>query len=158
MPFITPQYSRKQVNAAGDVLIRYSESDIFNSEYVPEKYSEISAYFRALDVINNWRSAHSGPLLSMRMLLTRQAKSVDRNALIAQRIKRLSSIELKLRRFRTMKLSQMQDIGGCRAIVGSVSQVTSLADNFQKSRTKNIFDHVDNYIERHKVQGTGGYT
>jgi Region found in RelA / SpoT proteins len=156
MPFITPQYSRKQVNATGDVLIRYSESDIFNSDYGPETYYGISAYFRALDVINNWRSAHSGPLLSMRMLLTRQAKSVDSNALIAQRIKRLSSIELKLRRFKTMKLSQMQDIGGCRAIVGSVLQVKSLADNFQKSRTKNIFDHMDNYIERPQNSGYRG--
>jgi Region found in RelA / SpoT proteins len=82
----------------------------------------------------------------MRMLLTNNAKGVDPNALIAQRIKRLSSIELKLSRFPTMKLSQMQDIGGCRAIMGSVSQVRSLSQRVQKSRTQQNFDHEDDYI------------
>ena len=105
MPFATPQFLRKRVNDAGDLLVRLSDN--------LGTIENIRAYFDALEVINNWRSSHSGPLLSMRMLLTRQAQSVDPNALIAQRIKRLSSIELKLKRFRTMKLSQMQDIGGC---------------------------------------------
>jgi hypothetical protein len=110
----------------------------------------------AVNIINNWRSSHSGPLLSMRMLLTRQAQGIDPNVLIAQRIKRLSSIELKLERFRTMKLSQMQDIGGCRAIVGSVSQVRDISMSFQKSRTKNVFDHMDDYITTPQSTGYRG--
>jgi len=96
------------------------------------------AYFDSLDVINNWRSSHSGPLLHMRMLLTNNAKGVDHNSLIAQRIKRLSSIELKLSRFPTMKLSQMQDIGGCRAIMGSVSQVRSLSQRVKKAEPNRL--------------------
>ena len=149
MPFAAPQYSRKQVNAAGDSLIRIHDSDLWSE-------AEINAYVDALNIINNWRSSHSGPLLSMRMLLTRQAEAVDKAALIAQRIKRLSSIEVKLRRFKTMKLSQMQDIGGCRAIVSSVADVRKLAENFQKSRTKNVFDHIDDYIETPQRTGYRG--
>jgi Region found in RelA / SpoT proteins len=153
MPFATPQYSRRQVNAAGDELIRFQDT------VQPYKIMDIAVvekYFETLNIINNWRSSHSGPLLSMRMLLTRQAQGVDWNALIAQRIKRLSSIELKLRRFKTMKLSQMQDIGGCRAIVDSVAQVRKLAENFRKSRTQNIFDHIDDYIETPQTTGYRG--
>ena len=148
--FAVPLYSRSRVNAAGDTLIRLSGRKKWDSS------ENVEAYFNAVGVINNWRSSHSGPLLSMRMLLTRQAQSIDANALIAQRIKRLSSIELKLDRFRTMKLAQMQDIGGCRAIVGSVRQVIDIAASFQKSRTKNRFDHMDDYIETPQRTGYRG--
>lgn len=41
-----------------------------------------------------------------------RAKKVDRDVIVAQRIKRLSSIQLKLERNPNMKLSQMQDLGG----------------------------------------------
>lgn len=150
MPFVLPQYSRKRVNDAGDALVRSLTERWWKSQETMDEY------YAALDVINNWRAAHSGPLLSMRMLLTRQAKSVDDDALIAQRIKRLSSIELKLLRFRTMKLSQMQDIGGCRAIVGSVAQVRQLAQNFRTSRTRSIFGHMDDYIETPQSSGYRG--
>lgn len=92
----------------------------------------------------------------MRMPLTKQARGVDSTPLIAQRIKRLSSVELKLERFRTMKLPQMQDIRGCRVIVSSVAQVRALAVNFQKSRTRNKFDHTDDYIDRPQRTGYRG--
>jgi ppGpp synthetase/RelA/SpoT-type nucleotidyltranferase len=82
-----------------------------------------------------------------------QAKRVDSEVLIAQRIKRLSSIEAKLERFPTMTLSQMQDIGGCRAIVSSVSDVQRLSKNIQQSRTQHRFNNCDDYIA--VPQGTG---
>ena len=150
MAFAVPLYSRKRVNLAGDTLIRLAGAAKWRT------HETMTEYFDAVGVINNWRSSHSGPLLSMRMLLTRQAESADPSVLIAQRIKRLSSIELKLERFRTMKLSQMQDIGGCRAIVSSVSQVRDIAMSFQKSRTKNKFDHMDDYIDTPQSTGYRG--
>jgi hypothetical protein len=149
MAFAIPLYSRKKVNEAGEILTDFWLRDDFAGY-------DFGQYWNAVDIINNWRASHSGPLLAMRMLLTRQAESVTSDALIAQRIKRLYSIDLKLRRFRTMKLSQMQDIGGCRAIVGTVKQVQELADNFKKSRTKHVLDHVDDYIERPQDTGYRG--
>ena len=137
MPYATPAYSRNQVNAAGDTLIRLRVKGWWQS---PQEY------WRAIEVINNWRSSHSGPLLHMRMLLASNSHIIDGTALIAQRIKRLSSIELKLSRFNTMKLSQMQDIGGCRAIVGSVGQVRELVAKLERSRTQHRLDHKDDYI------------
>lgn len=149
MAFSVPQYSRSKVNAAGEDLVRFVTRQSFDVEV-------FRAYLSALDIINNWRASHSGPLLFMRMLLTRQAKSVNSTALIAQRIKRLASISLKLSRFRTMRLVQMQDIGGCRAIVSSVAQVRTLAENFKKSRTKHILDHTDDYINQPQTTGYRG--
>lgn len=146
MAFALPSFSRSRVNAAGDALI---SPRILSLE-------ALAQYTKEIDVINNWRSSHSGPLLSMRMLLTRQAESIDPTSLIAQRIKRLSSIKLKSERFPTMKLTQMQDIGGCRAIVGSVALVRALSASFQKSRTKNVLDHIDDYIDRPQSTGYRG--
>jgi ppGpp synthetase/RelA/SpoT-type nucleotidyltranferase len=145
MAWTVPQYTRGQVNGAGDVLLMERKT-----------WDDFQHYLNALEIINNRRSSHSFPLLSIRMLLQRQAKRVDDSALIAQRTKRLSSIELKLRRFRTMKLSQMQDIGGCRAIVASVDHTKELSQNIQKSRTRNGLDHVDDYISIPQRSGYRG--
>jgi hypothetical protein len=65
----------------------------------------------SLTVINNWRASHSYPLLAVRMTLTGRAKRIDQRAILAQRLKRLSSIQTKLRSNAHMALSQMQDIG-----------------------------------------------
>jgi hypothetical protein len=71
------------------------------------------------------------------MTLLRRAKNVNRSALIAQRLKRLPSIAIKLRDNPTMKLSQMQDIGGCRAVMPSIADVRKLIAIYDKSRSKN---------------------
>jgi len=89
-------------------------------------------------------------------LFTSNAGVVDQNTLIAQRIKRLSSIEAKLLRFNSMKLTQMQDIGGCRAIVGSVAQVRALTDKLERSRTQHVLDHKDDYISQPQKTGYRG--
>jgi (p)ppGpp synthase/HD superfamily hydrolase len=149
MPFTVPLHSRKQVNRAGE-NISHLESEWWRDQ------DKIAAYYANLDIVNNWRSSHSGPLLYLRMLLTNHSRRVDGNALIAQRIKRLSSIELKLQRFPTMTLSQMQDIGGCRAIVDSVSSVKEISTNVQKSRTQHEFNTCDDYIDRPQTTGYRG--
>jgi len=133
MTFAVPLHSRKKINRAGKTIAKVSASDIWSSDH---SFDEIMNYYIDVSVVNNWRSSHSGPLLHMRMLLTNHARRIDPTALVAQRIKRLSSIELKLQRFPTMTLSQMQDIGGCRAIVDSVKSVQKISASIQNSRTK----------------------
>ena len=78
---------------------------IVDQNLKPESYEE------ALTIISNWRSAHSRPLYTFRFGLRRYAESIDHSVLVAQRIKRLSSIALKLQLRPNMRLSQMQDIG-----------------------------------------------
>ena len=90
------------------------------------------------------------------MGLRHKARRVDKNSLVAQRIKRLSSINLKLRRFDWLSLSEMQDIGGCRAVVSSVRHVDELVDLYKGSSIKHKLVHEDDYIRTPKQSGYRG--
>jgi hypothetical protein len=125
MAWAIPQSNREDVNKCGDLLIA-DENVIF-----------IASRDRMLQIINNWRSSHSFPLQCLKMTLLRRAKKVDPEAIVAQRLKRMSSIEAKLRRFPEMRLSQMQDIGGCRAVVRNILRVNRLVRLYEKGRAKN---------------------
>src|SRR5438093_1423376 len=89
-----PRFRAAEYNTAANVLLA-GKGDVEAAE----------------DIVNNFRSSHSYPLNTFQIGLRRLA---PQDALIAQRLKRLPSIlaKLELRR-ETMKLSQMQDIGGC---------------------------------------------
>ena len=107
-------------------------SDLLESEgYKVERAVDA---FQALEIINNWRAAHSFPLNTIQVGLRRRARDVDDHALIAQRLKRVPSILQKLRRFPHMKLSRMQDIGGCRAVVDTSAEARKVHLEYAKSR------------------------
>lgn len=143
MAWAIPQFNRSQVDVAGEMLVTQPGPD----------WQWWEKYDRALTVINNWRSSHSFPLNTFQVWLRRKTHEVDSSSFVAQRIKRLSSIAAKLRRFPTMKLSQMQDIGGCRAVVRSVHAVNRLRKLYETSELKHKLDHVDDYISHPKVSG-----
>ncbi len=65
MAWAVPQYSREDVNRAGDLLMA-------NEDVV-----WITSRDQMLSTINNWRSSHSFPLQSFKMTLLGRAKSVD---------------------------------------------------------------------------------
>ena len=111
---------------------------------------------RAMVIVDNWRASHSFPLNTFQMSLRRWTKAVDPDSLVAQRIKRLSSTEDKLRRFPTMKLSQMQDIGGCRAVVSSVARVRQLREIYHESDLKHKLVGEKDYIGNPKASGYRG--
>jgi hypothetical protein len=122
MAWAKVSYRREEVNGAGRCLIAPNS----NAEDIE----------RALSVVNNWRAAHAFPLNTFQVNLRRSARSVDGSAVVAQRIKRLPAIDLKLRLLPTLNLTQMQDIGGCRAIVRSVPAVNKLARAYERSQFK----------------------
>jgi hypothetical protein len=142
MAWAVPQHSRSRVDAAGKTLVAALASEDAREE--------------AQRITNNWRSSHSFPLNTFQIGLRRRATLVDANAIIAQRIKRMSSIEQKLARFPTMKLSQMQDLGGCRAIVKSVRSVDQLVRAYRESDIKHHLHQVDDYIRAPKESGYRG--
>ncbi len=120
MKWIIPEYERQQVNAAGKCLIANGNGNL------------LMQHDQILEVINNWRGSHGFPLQCLKMTLLNRAKNVDEKAIIAQRLKRLSSIEAKLIKHKSwMKLTQMQDIGGCRAIVDNITRLKKLNSNLQ---------------------------
>lgn len=142
MAWAEPQYPRELVNRALKTL---------NSPQASE--AEVAD---ALAKVNNWRSSHSFPLNTFQVGLRRQALRVDPASDVAQRIKRMSSIAAKLERFPDMKLTQMQDLGGCRAIVENLAAVQLLVSIYEESKHKHKLNHKDDYIDSPQASGYRG--
>lgn len=106
-------HSKSQVNAAGLVIRDHkSLADPGMDE--------------ALNVLGEWRSCQAYPLQVAYMKLRERARRVDANTTVSQRLKRVPSIITKLQRNPNMKLSTIQDIGGCRAVVEDIPAVEKL--------------------------------
>lgn len=108
---------------------------------------------QALAVLSDWRTYHAIPLDTFATVLRQRARKVNKNAVVAQRLKRTSSILLKLTNHKTMRLSAMQDIGGLRAIVGTPEEAYRLLEAYKKSRSKHIQYSLDDYIKFPKKDG-----
>lgn len=172
--------SRKAVDRAGKVLSEYpdstvvrqvlsevaqrlavlrlgpSELDASVEQELNERVEWIRRFADATEAAVAWRSAHTYPLAVFAALLRRRAKRIDPNALIARRLKRSPSIIAKLKRFPSMNLSRMQDIGGCRAILRDIGLVRDLERTFSEARTRSILEGVDDYIASPKEDGYRG--
>jgi hypothetical protein len=134
-----PRFSRGAVDRAGHVLLD-PES--------PEPDVE-----GALEVLANWRSSHAFPLNTITMDLRQKSRRVGSGALVVQRLKRSRSIIAKLAKESTMRLSQMQDIGGCRAVVDSIAQVYEFQRLYRTSRSLHSFVADSDYIASPKPSG-----
>lgn len=71
---------------------------------------------QAFEMIDWWRRLHAKPLTSVSANLRHYVKPHG-HILVTQRLKRLPTVVDKLLREPKMKLSQMADIGGCRALL-----------------------------------------
>ena len=150
MSWIVCDYSKAKIDAAGKSLVTLSPHD--------------PARENALEVINNWRSCHSYPLhIVTKTLRDRAKRKVNVTALVARRIKRLSSIALKLRHNAEMKLSQMQDIGGCRCVLKNVREVERLVETYALAAAKHpnttdrpFLHKTYDYISQPKSDGYRG--
>jgi len=92
------------------------------------------------------------------MNLRNSSAQNDDDPTVAQRIKRLPSIRHKLERMSTMNLSQMQDIGGCRAVLSSVDAVQNLVQYYKiTTRMKHRLIREDPYIDQPKDSGYRGH-
>ena len=134
--------SKNQVNKAGDVLISSGSSQ-----------EELNS---AIDVLTNWSSSHSFPLHTFAVRLKRVSKQIDSSAIVTRRLKRVSSILNKLKRDQTskMKMSRMQDVGGCRSVLPSIDKVNKLVELYEKSRgLKHKLSNKKDYIKNPKPDG-----
>ncbi len=141
MEWPKPLYSRSQVNKAGDILV----NNINSSDLV-----------WAFTVLTNWRSCHGYPINTFQATLRAKLKSIDKFALVAQRLKRIPSIYNKLHRFPSMKLSRMQDIGGLRAVLSDILKVRVLESEYKKSIFKHQLVDDKDYIVNPKSSGYRG--
>ena len=136
------EYSKRQVDVTARVMVDPNSTT-----------DDIEA---ARKVVNNWRVAHAFPLHTFQANLRRVIPEVDKNGTVAQRMKRLPAIALKLNLQHDMQLTRMQDIAGCRAILGRISQVDALVNAYRHSRFKHELIRQYDYIRDPKESGYRG--
>lgn len=108
-------------------------------------------------VVANWRASHAYPLVIFRQTLSRRAGEIDRGVLIAQRLKRLTSIAAKLNRFRHLRLTGIQDIGGCRAILSSALKARGLFRRYRDGSLSHELLWSRDYVKEPKESGYRSY-
>lgn len=144
------------------VLLRYSKKSIDKAARNIRHGCASTDRDEAIDKIQNFREIHLYPLMLIKNHLARTAKKINRNTLIARRLKRLPTIINKLERptldgnqDNAIKLTRMQDIGGCRAIVRNLEELQSLQQKLENSKSVHKIIHTSNYLSP-KDSGYGG--
>lgn len=150
MAFPKPEFSHGQVNRAGEILRAYSQS----TAAVP--IEQLAEYDWAYGVLSNWRACHNYPINTFQATLRSRLKAIDPLATVAQRLKRFPSIVLKLQRFEGMQLARMQDIGGLRAIVGTMRKVRLLEKLYREGNFQHQLVSSKDYISEPKSDGYRG--
>ena len=129
--WVKREYGKGEIDRAGHFLKEWWISENFEDYKEGEGLRKWNEAFR---VVENWRTCHGLPLNVIQAGLRVRVRRVERRAIVAQRLKRFSSMVDKLAREDDMKLSQMQDLGGCRAIFSSVPAVTALFKMYGEPR------------------------
>lgn len=88
----------------------------------------------AINVIDAFRAAHQYPLAKANNGLRSMIQTEKCKSEVSQRTKRFMTIIDKLEREPTLALSKMQDIGGCRAILGSVDEIRRVEARLRRRR------------------------
>lgn len=136
------KYNEEEINNAGEILKEINSTE-----------EEIND---ALIILNNWRAVHNYPMHILQMRLKEKSALIDKNSNVVQRLKRTPAITFKLRRkFAGKKpsilLYEMQDIGGCRAILSSAKLINQLPP-LLKGQSKHILIKTNDYITYPKVE------
>ena len=130
--------SKTKIDKAGIALSKGQTDDII-------KYIEFE------DVFDEYRKNHLQPLSETTVELQNILNDYTGDYYIAQRLKRKPQILRKLRRF-SVRLSQLQDIGGFRIIVHRNADVDSLIQ-FIKERTSGTEDYSIEKITDYREKG-----
>lgn len=136
-----PEHSRTQVKQAGALIAAGAAGE---------------EYRAARTKISNFRSAHGYPLLAVYMHVRNKANRLSSEAVVARRLKRLPTILDKLKRFPTMNVATMQDLGGCRVILLQVSEVAALVEALYASKSQSRIIREKDYIAEPQTTGYRG--
>ncbi len=138
MAWAVPEFDVQLLNSAGRALAKSPIATVAEPH---------------LSIINNWRSSHAYPLNTFQITLRNKAKKFETDITVAQRIKRLESIHSKLSRQDTMRLSQMQDIAGCRVVFRRLANVARLVGRYKTSSFGHVLRNEKDYITYPKEDG-----
>lgn len=134
--------SKSQVNKAGRCLRLWLRGD--DPFAGPD---ETAAY----DVVLRFRAAHQAPLAKANMGLRSVVQTTGCERIeVSQRLKRVPTLLNKLTREPTLALANMQDIGGCRAVLATIDEVRRVEARLKKNRPP---IRVSDYITEPRQSG-----
>lgn len=129
-------FSKNKIDKAGKILA--------SGQYSDEEYIE------ADDIFNEYREAHLQPLIDVTSKIQSWMEELSIIYCMAYRLKRKPQILKKLLRF-TTRLSQLQDIGGCRIIVDN-NKATDMVIALVKKKVQRskffLIKHITDYRDR----------
>jgi hypothetical protein len=149
----TPAFGRRSWSLAR-VSLAYTQAEIVVAgEALRDSAGPVDDSI--LPVLTNWRGAHGWPMNVVQITLRKKADEVDPENIFAQRLKRLSSIQAKLRRMRAqgMTLWKMQDIAGCRVITRDCEALDRIRQLYEASQIRHHRKKVNDYIATPKSDG-----
>jgi hypothetical protein len=133
------KFSKKQIDDAGRILITPNINQATREQ--------------ALEILGNFRSCHAYPINTFQATLRTKIDKLNVEYLVSQRLKRAPSMLSKLERFPNMRLSQMQDIGGLRAILPTIKDVYNLVGLYEKTTFQHEVKNIKDYISQPKDSG-----
>lgn len=142
------KYSGKRIIKAGEELRDFS------GKQTEEEFQE------TFDVLSYWRFSHEQPLEFALALTKDIVFRKDKSAIFAKRLKRHVSIFRKLIRFEKMNLKNMQDIGGCRAVVSNEKKLRQAVRDLRKKpefKTEDGSFRFKDYVKNPKDDGYRSY-
>ena len=138
-----PEYSRRKVKRAGKIL----------ANVISEEQSSNPEVIEAFKVFRNWRLSHAYPLVLCRNDLRKYLREADISADIPTRIKRNETIRRKLTGARPFSLDKIQDLGGLRVVLPSMSEVDKITAIYLSRNTRYEIRRSKDYILNPKSDG-----
>jgi hypothetical protein len=149
--YVRPNYAIQDTNAAGKRIAK-----VLLAPTAAEFEEGRKTWGPSIDIVNNFRASHACPLNSFWVTLNKRASRINQKAITVQRLKRMRSIAGKLMNREDMKLSQMQDIGGCRSIMPTLADVYALRDLYINEPVSHVYGGQKDYIHDPKPSGYRG--
>lgn len=149
--FLPFEFSMRDVRRSGEVIA----GDL---SWTPESQKRIR---EAFNIANIWRDSHEYPMRSIRMALGAHIRHRSLNGFTVARLKRMQAIRRKLKRMndgdKPLGLNQLQDLGGCRAIMNTMRDVSSLTEAIRE-RFRHDYRGENHYISDPKTMAIGRIT
>ena len=142
MTWAIREFSKTQINKAGKLIGKGDGQ----AHEIKEARTKVS----------NFRSSHGYPLFAVTIHVRKNAQDVNPDAIVARRLKRLPTIIDKLERHPNMNVTTMQDLGGCRVILPTISDVDILVTRLEEAkRAQNKIVRSYDYLRDPGPQQTG---
>lgn len=143
------ELSKSQVNKAGRT-IRHAladESQLWDDQLTQQ-------WLDAIETVNLYRASHQKALISANTGLRSMVKTENCRVEVTQRTKKLDTIIDKVAfRETSLALANMQDIGGCRAVLDSIDEVDRVLSRIKRRRR---IIRLDDYIREPRKSGYRG--